>query len=325
MLDLPTIIDFAPGVLAIIATIATAVQWKKLEHEQRCWAVFGVMTLFLTWAFMNSFEKVLEAWKTPQFSHGYLIPVFTLALLYLKRQPFDKIVPTWQQGVGLGIIVVAALVRNHYGFRAVFTPDRLMYIPALIGAMMIIGGLNALKWSALPLLFLGFAYPLPTFIERGFLQPMKALSTKVSHYALETLGVECFTEGNRIVLDKMELGVVDACSGLRMFTIFLALAGGIALVSKRPLWERILIFFPFSIFISLAVNSIRITLTGLAYDKLGNEGEMIKVINTVFHDFAGWIMMPIALGLLALVYHGLARVLIEDEEKELAPIGAVSQ
>ena len=291
MLDfLPTLFDFAPGVLGIVAAIATAVLWKNLEHEQRCWAVFGVMALVLTWAFMNSFDKVFEAWKSPQYSHGYLIPVFTLALLYLKRQPFDKVVPTWQQGLGLGIIVVAVLIRHYFGLRAIFTPDRLMYIPALIGAMMIIGGLNALKWSALPLLFLGFAYPLPTSLERGFLQPMKTLSTRVSHYALETLGIECFTEGNRIMLDGMELGVVDACSGLRMFTIFLALAGGIALVSKRPLWERIIIFFPFSILISLAVNSIRITLTGLAYALMGNKGEMVSVINTVFHDFAGWIL-----------------------------------
>ena len=72
----------APGILAVVALIATAVMWKQMDRDQRCWAVFGVMALALTWSYMNSFEKVFQAWKSPQYSHGYMIPLFTAALLY---------------------------------------------------------------------------------------------------------------------------------------------------------------------------------------------------------------------------------------------------
>jgi exosortase len=164
-------------------------------------------------------------------------------------------------------------------------------------------------------------YPFPSRLERSLLFPLKSASTKASHFALETLGIECYTEGNRIMLDGVDLGVVDACSGLRMFTIFLALAGGIALVTSRPIWERVAIFLS-AIPISLAVNSIRITLTGLAYHFLGSEGEVARIIKMVLHDFAGWIMMPMALGLLYLIYQILAHVIIEEEPESLSPIGA---
>ena len=313
--------DSAPGLLAIVGLVATIVKWKELDHDNRRWALFGVMALLLTWAFMNSFAKVFDAWESPQYSHGYLIPVFTIALLYLKRERFVDAVPTWQQGIGLGIVVVAVVIRLYFGTRAVMTPDRVMYVPALIGVMMILGGLPALTWSVLPLLFLGFMYPFPGSMERSLLFPLKTLSTRVSHYALETLGIECFTEGNRIMLDGVDLGVVDACSGLRMFTIFLALAGGIALVIRRPIWERVCIFLS-AIPISLAVNAIRITLTGLAYSFLGTEGELVRISTMILHNFAGWIMMPMALGLLYLVYQMLANVVIEEDEKKLSPLGA---
>ena len=321
--------DSAPGIAALVALIATAVYWKQLDHDNQRWALFGVMSLLLVWSFMNSFQKVFAAWESPQYSHGYLIPVFSIALLYLKRPTasnsslptFASEIPLWQQGVGLGVLVVAVALRIHYGSFAIMTPDRIMFVPALLAIMVIVGGFQALRWAALPILFLGFMYPFPSSLERRLLFPLKSLSTKASHYALETLGVECYTDGNRIVLDSIDLGVVDACSGLRMFTIFLALAGGIALVTTRPVWERVAIFF-FAIPISLAVNSIRITLTGLAYNFLGSEGEAARIIKMVLHDFAGWIMMPMALGLLYLIYHALANVIIEEEQEKLAPIGA---
>ena len=321
--------DSAPGILAVAALIATVMYWKQLDHDNRRWAVFAVMSLLLTWAFMNSFQKVFDAWETPQYSHGYLIPVFTVALLYLKRpsaadssvRSFVDEVPTWQQALGVGIIVVAMAVRLFYGGLAVMTPDRVMFIPALIGVMLILGGGQALKWATLPILFLAFMYPFPSRLERSLLFPLKTVSTWTSHFAMETLGIECFRDGNRIMLDGVDLGVVDACSGLRMFTIFLALAGGIALVNSRPVWERVAIFVS-AVPISLAVNSIRITLTGLAYHFLGSEAEVAQIVKTVLHDFAGWIMMPMALGLLYLVYQILANVIIEEEPESLSPIGA---
>ena len=312
------LIDFGP---AVLAAIVAGVTWKNLDDDQRGWATFSVLALLLTGAYMNSMEKVADAWKNPQYSHGYLIPVFAALLLYVRRQKFVQNVPNWQQGVGLAIVVVSTLIRIYAAQRVIMTLDRLMLVPSLIGVMIIVGGFVSMRWAAAPIGFLVFMYPFPRALEQMLLNPLQKLATRISHYALETLGIECFTEGNRIMLDGVEMGVVDACSGLRMLTIFAALSTAIAMISTtRPWWERIVILIS-AIPIALAVNSVRITLTGLAYSFLGNQGEMVEVINTFAHDLAGWIMMPMALGLLYLEYQVLAQLVIEDKPEKLSPIG----
>lgn len=321
LLAFSMLIENAPAALAVVGAILAGVFWSQLDRDQRGWAVFAIVTAVMTWAYMNSMEKVAEAWKNPQYSHGYLIPVFAGLLLYVRRKPFVEKVPDWQQYVGIGLIVVATLIRIFAAQRVIMTLDRVMLLPSLIGIMMIVGGLPSLKWAAAPIAFLGFMYPFPRALEQSLLNPLQALATRISHFALETLGIECYREGNRIMLDGIEMGVVDACSGLRMLTIFGALATAIAMIStNRPIWERICILFS-AVPIALAVNSIRITLTGLAYHFMGNQGEMVQVINTFAHDLAGWVMMPMALGLLYLEYQILAKLVIEEEPEKLSPIG----
>lgn len=287
------------------------------DYDVRCWAVFGVLAGIITWAYWNSLAGIAQAWESPQYSHGYLIPGFTVVLLFLRRQPFSVNVPVWQRVLGLVFIAVAMLIRIAATQRAIMTIDRLMYIPSLMGVFLIIGGLSSLRWSAPPLGFMVFMYPLPRFLENGMLRPLQSLATKVSLYVLQTLGVESYSEGNRIMLDQIQMGVVDACSGLRMLTIFSALAAAIAMIStNRPWWERLTILFS-AIPIALAVNVIRITVTGLMYS-LGVKDDIVQM---VLHDAAGLIMMPMALGMLYLEYQILAKLVIEETPERLSPIG----
>ena len=130
-----------------------------------------------------------------------------------------------------------------------------------------------------------------------------------SVYALQTLGVDGYRVGNRIELEHTNMGVVDQCSGLRMLTIFIALAVAIVMISShRPWWERIVILVS-SVPIALLVNCIRITLTGVLYNLQLDE----KIVNQIFHDFAGLIMMPLALGFLFLEMQILSRLVIEED------------
>ena len=62
-------------------------------------------------------------------------------------------------------------------------------------------------------------------------------TTTASTFALQTLGLPAVAEGNVILLNDVRLGVVEACSGLRMLVIFFALSTAVALLMRRPLWE----------------------------------------------------------------------------------------
>jgi exosortase len=196
------------------------------------------------------------------------------------------------------------------------TLDRLMFVPCLAAVFLIAGGWKAFRWAAPPIAFLMFMYPLPRVIFDGLLRPLQSIATACSLYALQTLGVESYRDGNRIMLDKVQMGVVDACSGIRMLTIFLALAAAIAMISTtRPWWERLVIVLS-AIPIALAVNAARITITGLLY----NFNVQNEIAEMILHDAAGLIMMPMALGLLYVECQVLSHLFIDDSPAQLPPL-----
>jgi exosortase/archaeosortase family protein len=100
-----------------------------------------------------------------------------------------------------------------------------------------------------------------------------------------------------------------------MLTIFTALAVAMALIfTDRPWWERFIIVMS-AVPIALAVNVFRISLTGLLYSMQWSD----DLADKIFHDAAGWIMMPLALGLLYLEIYLLSKIFI-DVPNEAAPM-----
>jgi len=168
------------------------------------------------------------------------------------------------------------------------------------------------RWAWAPIAFLIFMYPLPDEATRYLLGPLQAMATMVSTFAIQTLGVDAIREGNQIVVGERHLGVVDACSGLRMLTIFIALSVAIVMLGERA-WYENLVILASAIPIALAVNAIRITLTGVMYTINPELAERI------FHDWAGYFMMPLALGMLYLVQQVLASLFVA-ETTAVAPV-----
>jgi exosortase len=243
------------------------------------------------------------------YSHGYLIPAFAAFLLYLRREPFGD-VTNLERWWGVGIIATATMLRISGSYMVQFTIDRLSLVLCLLGVFILVGGFRTLRWAGPAIGFLVFMFPLPGFMVDKILRPLQTVATISSVYALQTFGIEVYRDGKRIEMEGAStMNVVDQCSGLRMLTIFIALALAIVLISThRPWWERIIVLFS-SVPIALLVNCIRITVTGLLYSLKLDE----QIVNQIFHDFAGLIMMPMALGFLFLEMQILSRLVIEDK------------
>ena len=94
--------------------------------------------------------------------------------------------------------------------------------------------------------------------------PLQRIGTISSSYLLELVGIPAVTEGNVIILSEVNLGVVEACSGLRMLITFFAASAAVALLSKGSIWTRLLLFAS-AVPIALIVNILRITVTGILY------------------------------------------------------------
>ena len=91
-----------------------------------------------------------------------------------------------------------------------------------------------------------------------------------------------------------------------MLLTFLALSTGMAILVQRPALDRVIILLS-AVPVAVLANVVRIALTGVLYVEGGRElGEK------VFHDFAGWLMMPFALLMLWIELKLLDWVLLTD-------------
>src|SRR5262249_38675591 len=148
-------------------------------------------------------------------------------------------------------------------------------------------------------------------------EPLQRVATEASTFLLQTLGRPAVAEGNLIHINEVELNVVEACSGLRMLVVFFALSTAVALLMRKPLWERLLVCVSGAP-IALPTNLLRITATGLLHEAFGRE-----VADAVFHDLAGWLMMPLALAFLSLELKLLRHLLVVPPPAAPALAGAL--
>ncbi len=282
-------------------------QEMQSPDQRTPWIVIASLVSMLIYSYWPGLLNAQSSWNNPQYSHGWIVPLFSLALLFWWRKPIDT-VETSARLAGVGILLGSFALRLLMARYRIVTIDMYTFVPSLVGVFLLAGGWGMFRWSWAPICFLIFMYPLPDEATRYLLGPMQTLATIVSTYALQTIGLDAYREGNQIVLGEMHLGVVDACSGLRMLTIFIALSVGIVLVGNREWWENLVIVLS-AIPIALIVNSIRITVTGLLYQVASSE-----IAEMVFHDLAGWVMMPMALGMLFLEQYLLMHLFIPEDQ-----------
>ena len=278
-------------------------------EEMFAWATIGLLTVGLIYSYWPGLMNARSSWNNPQYSHGWLVPLCSLALIFWWRRPLEAVSRS-AQITGLALIAASFVFRLLCARYRIITLDMYTFVPALAGVFLMAGGWKMFRWAWAPIAALIFMYPLPDEATRYLLGPMQTLATIVSTFALQTLGLDAFREGNKIILGETQvLGVVDACSGLRMLTIFVWLALMIVLVGDGEWWENLIILSS-AIPIALVVNCIRITVTGVMY-KINP-----AMAEKIFHDWAGYFMMPMALGLLFALQQTLVRLVVDEE---LAP------
>jgi exosortase len=254
--------------------------------------------------------KMAERWSSdPQYSHGFIVPVFALVVLWSRRAMLTEVgwLPSWWGVPLMGI----GFAMRYVAIPSDIEPlDALSLWPTLVGMTLFVGGWSVLAWCWPALAFLGFMLPLPFSAEMALSHPLRRIATEVSTYALQTFGCPAWAEGNIIYVEEIPLGVEQACSGLGMLMTFFALATAMAMIVHASLMDRIILVVS-AIPIAIAANVIRITATGYAYHVSGRDSAIAQMI---YHDLAGWLMMPMALAMLWLELKLLAHLFIEEPE-----------
>jgi exosortase len=293
------------------------------SSQQTPLLLLGGLLVLLVAAYWDMFMLTAAYWfgRDSLYAHGWIIPLFAAGILWLRWEPFGP-VPARERWIGVGLLALGLCTRLAAANWSIDPLDRLSFIPSIFGVFIMVGGLQVIRWAWPGLAFLVFMFPLPTSLEVATLNRLQKMATASSTFVLQTLGVAAFRNGNLISLPGSEhpMNVAEGCAGLRMATIFAALAVAMVLIIERPWWDKLAILIS-ALPIAIFVNIVRITATGLLFMMVGEQNEAVRKI---MHDWSGLlIMMPLAMILLWLELQILERLTIPIDSAQLRPVGAV--
>src|SRR2546428_6471294 len=155
-------------------------------------------------------DLVHDWWDDPNYSHGFLVPLFSACLVYQRRASIlaTEFRPSWW-GLAPILIGIVSLVLGQVGAEAFVSRASLIII--LAGLTWFHAGWPMLRAMMFPLAFLFFMVPLPAvlFYAVGF--PPPGLAATNAPGILGPLGRPLPIHGNGIPPRPFPLGVPRAC------------------------------------------------------------------------------------------------------------------
>ena len=291
--------------------------WKCPDWKARLGWTAG-LAVVLCVLFAGLLYDLIGRWTSePQYSHGFVIPLMAVGLAYFRRH---KLTTGTGRSHGGGLLLIVAGVILHLVARYFYVElaDCAGLLSCIAGIVLLVWGrrFTLAFWPAIA--FLAFMFPLPFRMEQMLSVPLQLLGAQEAVWYIQALGIPAFAQGSMIHMSDVQLGVAEACSGIRMLMVFVAISAATMIISQRTRWEKLLILVS-ALPIALACNIARIVATAVAYQWVGSE-----TADLIFHDLSGWLMMPAAMGLLFLELRLLDWLLVEVKNP-LARVSASRQ
>jgi exosortase len=253
---------------------------------------YGLLVVLLGWLYLPILSRLAAQWyNDPNYSHGFLVPVFSMWVLWRDRSRLSKVTPKLSGWglfgviVGLGTLVVGVLGSELF-------LSRVSLLLVIAGLVLFFVGWDCFRIVLFPWAFLLLMIPIPAIALTQLTFPLQMLASSIAGVALQFLGVPVLREGNIINLPAMPLEVAEACSGIRSLLSLLTMAIIYGYLGDTRTPVRVALALA-SVPIAVAANSLRIVITGLLaqWDPSRAQG--------FFHEFSGWLIFLISFGLIA--------------------------
>ena len=289
--------------------------WRELglHHYVKILIIGGL----IGYLFRMEIRQIVGRWLTDSsWSHGFLIPLFSLYFVNRKR---EEIVSLHARPSYLGLLFLVLAIGFYFLNR--FSPSgyeyfcRLSIITTLAAIVLFLGGWSLIRYTWLPIGFLMFAVPLPERFYKALTIPMRQWAATVASSVLNLVPklnatangvvIEVFYKGRRM---EPALDVAEACAGMRLLMAFLALGVVMAYLHDRP-WRQRIVLLAGTIPIALLCNIVRVTITGFIYVLVHP-----RYAQGIYYDLLGMAMLPLAFGLYGFLAWFMSSLFVDEFE-----------
>ena len=253
-----------------------------------CWIVLLLATLFTNreiWGDIYAIASVDE-----EQSHILLVAIVAPWMAWVRRSRLRNLVPT---GTLFGPVIIAiGWGMSYYGFH--YSAQSAWHAGAvvcLVGVIVAGFGVNTLLRLFPAFAVLIFLIPVPGTIRQFISGPLQTATAFSTQAVLETLGVPIERSGNLLSINGRDVAVAEACNGMRMVLALVLVSYAFAFSMPLKNYARALVLIGSPI-AALLCNVIRLVPTVLLY------GYAPTQYADSFHDISGWLMVPIAFGVL---------------------------
>lgn len=267
------------------------VLWKL---GARGWMLLGGVALLFAVLYWEGLRELVKIWDgKEEYSHGFLIPLISLFLVWQKKDELErvKLTGSW---IGVPIVLFAILVYFLGDLSTIFLIIHYSMLVFLAGLLLAFGGWRAMGLLWVPLVYLFFMVPLPPFLYNQLSGKLQLISSELGVMVIRAFDISVYLEGNVIDLGKFQLQVVEACNGLRYLFPLMSFGFLCAYLFKVSFWKRAIVFLS-TIPLTVLMNSFRIGVIGVLVEYWG-----IEQAEGFLHDFEGWIIFMACVAILFL-------------------------
>ncbi|MBC8065061.1 MAG: exosortase/archaeosortase family protein [Chlorobia bacterium] len=250
------------------------------------WAVIGIACAGLAAAFWTFFRWLPTNWfgDDTYYAHGAIVPICA-GLIIWDRWPKLREIPV--KGANWAIVLIVGLLYvTWFAHRTDMRTVQSVLLLLVLGAgILFVGGWRWLKALAIPLGYLGFAFPFFDRIVDQYTQPLQRMSTDLSFLLLKVAGLKPYkADATTVLLNRFTLDVGVPCSGMKLLLAVGAISVFFILIAKIKWWGNLLLLASV-IPLTLVVNAIRIAMIGWVGNTWGDKA------GHQFHDYSGYLSL----------------------------------
>ena len=166
-----------------------------LDQRHYFWIASGIVVAAALWLiYRDGLAHMVGRWTSEEYSHGYLIPVIAVALVWQRRRELAAIGP---RGSWFGpVVVLLALVVGVMGtLSTIHMVIQYAFVLAVVGVVLAFLGWRGTATIWAPLAFLVFMIPLPNFLQIKLSGEMQLISSVLGVALIRLMDISRFEPG----------------------------------------------------------------------------------------------------------------------------------